>query len=327
MPTHDALPVASEAFAPEPDDRTRGLDDRSPGPGERIRLRPHLTLLRRDDCELQLGVDDSDAVVVADPDRTLHRLLELLDGRYRWTDLYPAAARLGLAADRVDAVIATLAEAGVLQRSAGPDLSEHGVRLIGLGPVGTRIGGHLLRSGLGRLLVIDPDGAPPPSGWSHGAGRVRSAAHWSESSADRFDLTVVVGSCLEVDRAITTGLTQAGQSHLLVRPRVAGAVVGPLVLPGRTSCLGCGDLARTRADPAWPRMLAQLCRTRTSWDPLAADWAAASATTQALGHLAGRTVETASATVELGPAAWSWQRRVWSADPACGCCWSPRAEW
>ena len=40
---------------------------------------------------------------------------------------------------------------------------------------------------------------------------------------------------------------------------------------------------------------------RTDWDPLAADWAAAAATTQALAHLAGRTVETASATVELGP--------------------------
>ena len=74
-------------------------------------------------------------------------------------------------------------------------------------------------------------------------------------------------------------------------------------------------------------MLAQLCRTPGDWDPLAADWAAALVTTQVLSHLAGRTVESASATLELGPAAWSWQRRVWSVDPACGCCWSPRAEW
>jgi bacteriocin biosynthesis cyclodehydratase domain-containing protein len=214
----------------------------------------------------------------------------------------------------------------VLQRPRVLELTDLSVRLIGLGAAGTRIGGQLLRSGLGRLLVTDPDGVTPVPGWTHGAERVHRAAHWSEPS-EGVALTVVVAGCLEIDRAITTGLAQAGHPHLLVRPRVGGAVVGPLVLPGRTSCLGCGDLARTRTDPAWPRMLAQLCRTRTDWDPLAADWAAASATTQVLGHLAGRTVETASATVELGPDAWSWQRRVWSADPACGCCWSPRAEW
>ena len=131
---------------------------------------------------------------------------------------------------------------------------------------------------------------------------MQPADHWSAPSIDPVDLTIVLATSLEIDRAITTGLTQAGHPHLLVRPRARGAVVGPLVLPGRTSCLGCTDLARTRADPAWPRMLAQLCRTRGDWDPLAADWAAALVTTQVLSHLAGRTVETASATVELGPA-------------------------
>lgn len=137
----------------------------------------------------------------------------------------------------------------------------------------------------------------------------------------------MVSSSLEVDRAVTAGLTQADHPHLLVRPRWAGAVVGPLVVPGQTSCLRCSDIVRTRADQAWPRMLAQLCRTPGRWDPVAADWAAALTTTQILGRLAGRTVESAAATLELGPIAWSWQRRVWPADPACGCCWSPRAEW
>ena len=37
------------------------------------------------------------------------------------------------------------------------------------------------------------------------------------------------------------------------------------------------------------------------WDPLAAEWAAALATTQVLAHLAGRSTEVAAATFELGP--------------------------
>ena len=301
------------------------LDVLTPGPDDRVRLRSNLILLRRDEHELQLGFDASDAVVVADPDRALQRLLELMDGRCRRRDLGTAAARLGVSTDRFDAVVDALAAAGLLQPPT-PQPADLGVRLIGLGPVGTRIGEQLLGAGVGRLLLVDPDGATPAFGCFPGDERVQWAGHWSEP-ADGLDLTLVVGSCLEVDRAITTGLAHAGHPHLLVRPRAGGAVVGPLVLPGRTSCLGCSDLARTRVDPAWPRLLAQLCRIRADWDPLAADWAAAAATTQALAHLAGRTVETASATVELGPDAWSWQRRVWSADPACGCCWTSRAEW
>ncbi len=303
------------------------LDRREPGLSDRVRLQPHLTLLRRDDHDLQLGFDATDAVVLADPDGNLHPLLELMDGRYRLGELTAVAVRLGVPVSRVQALVATLAAAGLLQ---GPTLAGTGsltLRLVGLGPAGTRIGEQLLRAGVGRLIVVDHDSTTPWTGWARGRDRVQVADHWSAASVDPVDLTIVAPTRLEVDRAVTTGLTQAGDPHLLVRPRARGAVVGPLVIPGRTSCLGCTDLVRTRVDPAWPRMLAQLCRTHGDWDPLAADWAAALVTTQALSHLAGRTVDTASATVELGPHAWSWQRRVWSVDPACGCCWSPRAEW
>ncbi|HVK35379.1 MAG TPA: hypothetical protein VM428_06945 [Microlunatus sp.] len=295
--------------------------------GDRLRLQPHLTLLRRDDHDLQLGFDDADAVVIADPDGSLQTLLELMDGRYRLGELTGVAVRLGVPAERAESLVATLAATGLLQAPSIVGTEALTLRLVGLGPAGTRIGEQLLRAGVGRVVVVEHDRPSPWAGWTQGRDRVQPADHWSAPSVDPVDLTIVLATSLEVDRAITTGLTQAGHPHLLVRPRAQGAVVGPLVLPGRTSCLGCTDLARTRADPAWPRMLAQLCRTRGDWDPLAADWAAALVTTQVLSHLAGHTVETASATVELGPHAWSWQRRVWSVDPACGCCWSPRAEW
>lgn len=289
-------------------------------------------MLRRDELEIQLGIDTADAMVLADPDGVWAALLEVLDGRYRLTELAGLAPQLGISAEQLDSFVQTLAAAGLLQLPQSAGLADLGVRLVGLGPAGTRIGEQLLQAGLGRLIVVDPDtsstwGSASWGDWTASRDRVQVADHWSKPEVEAADLTIVVTSSLEVDRAVTAGLTQADHPHLLVRPRAGGAIVGPLVVPGHTSCLRCGDLARTRSDPAWPRMLAQLCRTSIRWDPLAADWVAAQATTQALAHLAGRSVETASATLELGPVDWTWHRRVWPADPACGCCWSARAEW
>lgn len=292
-------------------------------PADRVRLLPHLTLLRRDDTDVQLGVDSADAIVLADPDGSLSALLEVMDGRYRLAELASVAERFGVSATQLDALVTALAGAGVLHPREPDLLTSRKVRIVGLGPAGLRIAEQLLRTDLGALVVTDPEPCSGWRSWAAGRDRVETADHWSKPEIAAVDLTVVVSAALEVDRAVTTGLTQEDHPHLLVRPRASGAVVGPLVVPGQTSCVRCSDLARTRTDPAWPRMLAQLCRTRAEWDPLAADWAAALVTTQVLGHLAGRTVEAAAATLELGSVAWTWQRRVWPADPACGCCWSP----
>ncbi|MFT4165958.1 MAG: hypothetical protein QM650_12025 [Microlunatus sp.] len=289
---------------------------------DRVRLLPQFTLLRRDDREIQLGFDTTDAVVLADPDGSLSALLTVMDGRYRRTDLATIAPQFGVSVPEFDTLLTALTSAGLLEAPGPPMHSRCTVRLVGLGPAGTQLGEQLLRAGLGRLLVVDAEHQVPWARWPTDRDRVQRTEHWSLPYVDGADLTVIVASCLEVDRAISSTLTQADHPHLIVRPRARGAVVGPLVIPGRTSCLHCGDLARTRTDPAWPRMLAQLCRIDGDWDPLAANWAASEAATQVLGHLAGRPVASAAATLELGPADWQWRRRLWPADPACGCSWS-----
>lgn len=289
---------------------------------DRVRLLPQFTLLRRNEHEIQLGFDTSEAIVLADPDGSLSALLTVMDGRYRRTDLATIAPQFGVSVPEFQALLAALTGAGLLEAPTARTPTECTVRLVGLGPAGTQLGEQLVRTGLGRLLVVDPEHQLPWARWPGDRDRVQRTEHWSLPHIDDADLTVIVASCLEVDRAISSTLTQADHPHLIVRPRARGAVVGPFVLPGRTSCLHCGDLARTRTDPAWPRMLAQLCRIGGDWDPLAADWAAALAATQVLGHLAGRPVASAAATLELGPSDWQWHRRVWPADPACGCSWS-----
>jgi bacteriocin biosynthesis cyclodehydratase domain-containing protein len=47
-------------------------------------------------------------------------------------------------------------------------------------------------------------------------------------------------------------------AHLPVRVRDGSGLVGPLVVPGTTSCLRCADLHRSDRDASWPAVAAQL---------------------------------------------------------------------
>jgi hypothetical protein len=63
--------------------------------------------------------------------------------------------------------------------------------------------------------------------------------------------------------------------HLALSAAGARAVIGPLVIPGRTSCLRCRELHLADADPTWPRAAVQWAARRSS--PVSAG----------LAHLAG----------------------------------------
>jgi len=113
--------------------------------------------------------------------------------------------------------------------------------------------------------------------------------------------------------------------HLAVSASEAIGVVGPLVLPGRSACLRCLDLARAERDPAWPIILAQLAG-RAGADPPACDtvlatMVAAQATAQALAFIdAGAEAAAATnGTLELVLPDWQWRRRSWRPHPQCGC--------
>jgi len=60
------------------------------------------------------------------------------------------------------------------------------------------------------------------------------------------------------DPHLVNMLVRAGIPHLAVRIRDGRGIVGPFVLPGRSSCLRCADLVRADLDPSWPRLASQL---------------------------------------------------------------------
>jgi bacteriocin biosynthesis cyclodehydratase domain-containing protein len=110
--------------------------------------------------------------------------------------------------------------------------------------------------------------------------------------------------------------------HLVAALRGRTGVVGPLVVPGVTSCLRCADLHRRDADPRWPHLAAQLTASEPppSGATVTCLLTAATAAVQVLAYLDGGAAPAAvEATIELRPPDLTPRVRRWPAHPACGC--------
>ncbi|MPZ66668.1 MAG: TOMM precursor leader peptide-binding protein [Pseudonocardiaceae bacterium] len=135
---------------------------------------------------------------------------------------------------------------------------------------------------------------------------------------------VVLADALVPDPGLLLDLLARRVPHLAVHAHEGVAVVGPLVLPGRSSCLRCVQLRRADLDPAWPKLAAQLVSAVPIADVGCTQVAAALATEQVLAMLAGPSggvghPPTWGASLELDPLRGQLSRRRWPAHPRCGC--------
>lgn len=203
---------------------------------------------------------------------------------------------------------------GLLRRVSPPRVEA--VALIGAGPLARGIASLLLPDL--RVAWVADDASPgrPP----HGATSCRP---W-EVTQTRPAVTVLAGETVEADRPWASALTEAGLPHLVVHNEGDRSVVGPFVVPGRTACLRCIDLARRDRDPAWPLVVAQLQHLAAHPRPLDVAWASAMAAAQVRRFLSGGRPETCDATVELAPHH-GLELREWTPHPDCPCrqeCWA-----
>ncbi|MBI1759346.1 MAG: TOMM precursor leader peptide-binding protein [Actinobacteria bacterium] len=208
------------------------------------------------------------------------------------------------------------------------------------GRLGAPVASLLAAAGVGTIRLVDDEMARPSDAAPGGllpmdsftprragaAAAVRRAAPEvrldTAASGETPDLVVLAG-CTPVEPVLLRSLHRLGVSHLAVSIRESTAVVGPLVVPGTTSCLTCADLQRRDRDPAWPRLAAQLSvRRRRMSEPgevTLTMMAAALATAQALLWLDGGTTPTLGGTLELRTSAPQIQRRNWVPHPHCPC--------
>lgn len=137
----------------------------------------------------------------------------------------------------------------------------------------------------------------------------------------RPDLTILAVDAPVPDER-RRALHAADAPYLVVELGVDHGVVGPMVLPGLTSCLQCADLHRRDRDSAWSALAIQLTIPRRygpSSDVAVATVIGGVAALQALTFLDGGEPACLDGTLELRMPDWRLRRRSWPAHPGCDC--------
>lgn len=204
-------------------------------------LDPTLPVLLRPDGAVQVGWDPRRAVLVQPPAGltagTLANLLRTLQSGATLPDLRAAAAEAGAENPAgVDGLVADLVTAKVVAARRPATVRAPTVRVHGRGPLSDLLVASLRCSGARVGQSRAPKASAPP---------------------DNTDLAVLADYLIAEPRLLRD-LHAARVPHLPVRVRDGHGLVGPLVYPGRTSCLACADLHRSDRDASWPAVAAQL---------------------------------------------------------------------
>jgi bacteriocin biosynthesis cyclodehydratase domain-containing protein len=226
------------------------------------------------------------------------------------------------------------------------------VRVMGAGRIGSAVAALLAAAGVGRVEVRDagrveaadtgPCGFPAERcGERREAAasalvrraapdpRAASVGRRGPAAAPEPPLALVVLAprdglaAFAPDAAELAELLAAGIPHLFTGVLEGTGLVGPLVVPGSSSCARCLALRLADADPAWPRVLAQ-ARSRPPRGVPPCDVAhgtavAALAASHALAFLDGGRPPSVDGRVELGLAGLRTAVRPLPGDPRCDC--------
>lgn len=300
---------------------------------DRLVLPDWLPVLRRGAGTVQVGLNPDAGIVFSGVADGAEHVLALLDGAHTIAEVRASASRQGIDEEQSAWMVRMLDEAGLLTRS-GPHRESHDrigagrVRLVGCGVLARSVAMKLALAGVGRIYVASgddrDDAAAVLCGRLKGEGpssSLQPVRHWTKPEHPPPDLTVIALDVAEPGRTISDWLTRAGHPHLFVRPLLGGAVVGPMVHPGRTPCIGCLDHVRRDADPEWPRLLDQLGRRPMPMAPVMAEWAGVTTAIHVGAALCGRDPVTAGATVEILPDDFEARVRQWPMHPSCRCAW------
>lgn len=272
-----------------------------------VTLDPRIAVLVRPDGRLQFGWDPERALVLAPPPgvRTeqLLAVVRLLDGKNSRPHILWTAVGYGIAPTDVSKLLGDLDRAGLIDvAGTSPVADTITIRVHGRGPLSDAVSGGLTEGGI----------------------RVsRSFRYSADSDVRRWNaLCVVLADDLVAEPRLVADLVQNGIPHLQVRLRDGRGVVGPLVLPGNTSCLRCADLLRAAYDEDWPHLSAQLLGTVGHASPAVIMATAAVALGQLEAVLAaprGAPPSSLDATLEIDLGAHRLVTRRWPRQTSCSC--------
>jgi hypothetical protein len=252
------------------------------------------------------------------------RAAALLDGTRSRQD---AAAEAGISDDWIAWLLGAIAESGV--SSGAPRAAV--IEIRGCGALGASVARLLLSERTGVVLVDPrPSSASATAGWtraddlqslllSEGHDRALVAVGHRPPCDQTTDLVLLLTQQAECDRAETDELLRNDRPHLVTSFVGTAASVGPLVVPGRTACLRCADLATAESDPTWPERLAVRIGRRVRLSAPVLSWVAATVVQQAFAWATHGTPDTLGTVLELDSTDGRLRTRRWPVHPDCGC--------
>ncbi|MBK1789267.1 TOMM precursor leader peptide-binding protein [Prauserella cavernicola] len=327
----------------------------------RPRLVPGLDVLERRTNEIQIGLDPRHAVVATDLPPILMDILRGLDGSKSTTSLLSLAqsehverlrelltglAERGLIEEaeppahphtRTDEPelwslgLGRHRRATAEQRAQSTVLVHGGGRLAaalstllasaGVGHLDSEAGGRVGPEDLGSGFIDGDVGLPRRHALTEAVRRANPATKTGKLRGNRRPDLVVLTDAVVPAPEVVTDLLAEGLPHLPVRVRDGIGIVGPLVLPGRSSCLRCADLRRTAMDACWPRVASQLAGRYQRAELGNVFATAAVAAGQVLRVLTPEDTPppTWNATVEVDSYAGDVTHRDWLPHPECPC--------
>lgn len=216
-------------------------------------IRAGAAILLRPGGRIQVGCDPDAAVIIEPPVEVsparLVSLLRLLTNRRGGDEIEAAAREAGLPMADLRDLLDRLVIAGMAHHEVRDRSEQLRVRVHGSGPLADAITAVLHSSGVQTLRsvrrpsVVDDDHDP--------------LVHQHRMSVWAADL-VVLTDYITHDPWLVSSLMRHRIPHLMVRLRDGVGVVGPMVLPGLSSCLHCADHHRRDRDDDWPVVSAQL---------------------------------------------------------------------
>ncbi|GAA5139220.1 hypothetical protein [Pseudonocardia adelaidensis] len=309
-----------------------------------LRLPPHRSVLKLGPGSRMLGLDPTAAVAVEDLPPALAEMIDELAAPVPTDELVGRAADHGV--DRTDAelLLAELVAAGAVvdaadvqrreRRRAASTVVVHGCGPLAVGVVlGLATAGvgavHVVTSGsvregdLGTGLLDADRGTDRASATAAALRRLLPRARTGPPPQRTVPDLVVLADAGTPDPVQVAELHTTGTAHIAVRVRDGVGVVGPLVLPGRTTCLGCMEIERCAREPGWTAAAAQLVGVPGRATQACVAATAGLATAQILVALDGPDGAAAppalEATLELDPTAGTIVRRTWAPRPDCRC--------
>lgn len=338
---------------------TKQLVNTLPELPERPRLVEGLSVFERSSSEIQIGLDPRHAVVVNGLPTAIVGILRGLDGSRTTSALLALAG--DTYAGLLREVLTNLTAHGIIEdftvqtrvrgstgkaalwslrsgrapHAATAHLAACHVAVHGSGQLAVASACLLAASGIGHLDVradgvvtaeelgcgyTEGDlGTPRRTAIASAVRKANPATRVSRASGDA-DLVVLSDAVVPAPE-ILHELVGAQVTHLPVRVREGTGIVGPLVVPGRSSCLRCADLHRTDRDACWPLVASQLAGQGQSADLSSIQATAALATGQVLRALTGTDAPppTWNATLEIHSYDGVLRHRPWPPHPHCGC--------